>query len=144
MKQNFWKNKVVTGKTSFFVVGYFILTILFVLTLPSDIAVLYGKDALSVLLLSTEKRYFSFLRKVFVLKKICFKVNDTHGERLVFHSIQYRNGRLAASDLLDLFTQSIKFCTFHYQHRFLKNVIHRIDIKNVWLLLSASLRQNLG
>ena len=89
MKQNFWKNKVGTGKTSFFVVGYFVLTILFVLTLPSAIAVLYGNDALSILLFSTEKRYFSFLKKVFVLKKICFKVNDTHGERLVFHSIQY-------------------------------------------------------
>ena len=34
-------------------------------------------------------------------------VNDTHKERLVFHSIQYRNGWLAASDLFDMFTQSI-------------------------------------
>ena len=31
------------------------------------------------------------------------------------HSIQYRNGWLAASDLFDMFTQSIKFYTFHYQ-----------------------------
>ena len=35
-------------------------------------------------------------------------VNDTHRERLVFHSVQYRNGWLAASDLFDMFTQSIK------------------------------------
>ena len=34
--------------------------------------------------------------------------NDTHRERLVFHSIQYRNGWLAASDLFHMFTQSIK------------------------------------
>ena len=42
-----------------------------------------------------------------------------------------------------MFTQSIKFYTFHYQYRCLKNVIHQIDSKNGWLLLSASLRQNL-
>ena len=39
-------------------------------------------------------------------------VNDTHRERLMFHSIQYRNDWLAASDLSDMFTQSIKFYTF--------------------------------
>ena len=65
-------------------------------------------------------------------------INDTHRERLVFHSIQYRNGWLAASDLFDMFTQSIKFYTFHYQYRCLKNVIHQIDSKTGWLLLSAS------
>ena len=65
-------------------------------------------------------------------------INDTHMERLVFHSIQYRNCWLAASDLFDIFTQSIKFYTFHYQYGFLKNVIHQIDSKNGWLLLSAS------
>ena len=37
-----------------------------------------------------------------------------------------------------MFTQSIKFYTFHYQYRCLKNVIHQIDNKNGWLLLSAS------
>ena len=65
-------------------------------------------------------------------------VNDTHRERLVFHSVQYRNGWLAASDLFDMFTQSIKFYTFHYQYRCLKNVIHQIDSKNEWLLLSVT------
>ena len=35
--------------------------------------------------------------------------NDTHRERLVFHSIQYGNGWLAASDFFPMFTQSIKF-----------------------------------
>ena len=42
-------------------------------------------------------------------------VNDTHRERLVFHSIQYRNGWLAASDLFGMFTQSIKFNAFDFQ-----------------------------
>ena len=40
---------------------HFIITILFVLTLVSDRVV------------STKKRYSSFLRKVFVFQKICFK-----------------------------------------------------------------------
>ena len=37
-------------------------------------AVLYGNDAFSILVLSTKKRYSSFLKKVFVFQKICFKV----------------------------------------------------------------------
>ena len=65
-------------------------------------------------------------------------LNDTHREGLVFHSIQYRNGWLAASDLFEMFTQSIKLYTFHYQYRCLKNVSHQIDSKNGCLLLSAS------
>ena len=68
-------------------------------------------------------------------------LNDTHRERLVvFHSIQYRNGWLAASDLFHMFTKLIKFYTFYYQYRCLKNVIHQIYSKNGWLLLSASLQ----
>ena len=96
----------------------------------------------------------------------------------MFHSIQYRNGWLAASDLFYVFinrsshqkcsvkkgvlenftkfagkhlfqilfftkqlwtttSESIKFYTFHNQYRCLKNVIHQIDSKNGWLLLSA-------
>ena len=70
--------------------------------------------------------------------------NDTHRERLVFHSIQYMNGWLAASDLFHMFTQSIKFYIFHYQYRCLKNVIHQIDSKNRWLLLSASFTAKFG
>ena len=37
-------------------------------------AALYGIDAFSILVLSTEKRYSSYLKKVFVFQKICFKV----------------------------------------------------------------------
>ena len=53
---------------------HFVLTILFVLTLTSDMAVIYGNDAFSVLVLSTKKRCSSFLKKVFFFQKICFKV----------------------------------------------------------------------
>ena len=71
-------------------------------------------------------------------------INDTHRERMIFHSIQYRNSWLAASDLFDMFTQSIKFYKFHYQYRCFKNVIHQIDSKNGWLLLSASFTVKFG
>ena len=37
-------------------------------------AVFYGNDAFWILVLSTKKRYSSFLKKVFVFQKICFKV----------------------------------------------------------------------
>ena len=44
-----------------------------------------------------------------------WKLNDTHKQTLCFYSIQYKNGWLAASDLFDMFTQSIKFYyTFPY------------------------------
>ena len=36
-------------------------------------AVLYGNDALSILLISTKKTYSGFLKKVFVFQEICFK-----------------------------------------------------------------------
>ena len=62
----------------------------------------------------------------------------------MFHSIQYMNGWLATSDLFDMFTQSIKFYTFHYQYGCLENVIHQIDSKNGWLLLSASFTGKFG
>ena len=46
-KQYFDRNKVVTGKTPFFVV-HFVLTILFVLTLVFDMTILYENDAFSI------------------------------------------------------------------------------------------------
>ena len=48
---------------------HFVLGILFVLTLVSDMAVLYGNDALSI-----KKEHSSFFIKVFVFQKICFEV----------------------------------------------------------------------
>ena len=37
-------------------------------------AVFYENDAFSILVLSTKKGYSSFLKKVFIFQKICFKV----------------------------------------------------------------------
>ena len=74
LKQNFRKNKVVTGKTRFFVIGPFVLPILFVLTLASGRAVLCGHVAFSILVLSTKKWFSSFVKGVCVLQKTCFKV----------------------------------------------------------------------
>ena len=76
LKQNFRKNKVVTGKTPFFVIGPFCT--------PDSICLingffsqgsLYGNGAFSILVFSTKKRYSNFLKKVFVFQKICFNVN---------------------------------------------------------------------
>ena len=54
--------------------AHFVIIIPFVLTLASDMAVLYRNDAFSILVRSTKKRYSSFLKKVFIFQKICFKV----------------------------------------------------------------------
>ena len=48
--------------------------ILFVLTLFFDRAALYGRNEFSILALSTKIRYPSYLKKVFIFKKVCFKV----------------------------------------------------------------------
>ena len=74
MKQNFQKNKLVTGKTPFFVIHPFCSHYSIVITMASDMAVLYGNDAYSILVLSSKKQYSSFLIKVFIFQKIYFKV----------------------------------------------------------------------
>ena len=71
VKQNFQKNKVVTGKTLFFVIDPFCSCHS---TLASDRAVLKGNDVFSILVLSTKKQCSSFLKKVFIFQKICLKV----------------------------------------------------------------------
>ena len=53
---------------------HFVVPILFVLTLVSDRVVLERNDVFSISVVSTKKRYSSFLKKVFVFLKICFKV----------------------------------------------------------------------
>ena len=97
------------------------------------------------------KTHNVFLTKFIFLKKkndieqfLLVLVTNTHRERLMFHSVQYRNGWLAASDLFDMFTQSIKFYTFHYWYSWLKNVIHQTAIKNGWLLVSESFTAKFG
>ena len=76
---NLRKNQVVAGKTPLFVLGpfcapYFKLFILFLLTLASNRAVLYGNVAFSFSVHWTRTRYSNFLKKVFVFQKTCFKV----------------------------------------------------------------------
>ena len=53
---------------------HFVLLILFVLTLTFDRPVLYQNVAFSVIVLSTKKQCFSFLKKVLVFQKTYFKV----------------------------------------------------------------------
>ena len=56
----FLKNKVVTGKTSFFVIGPFCTHHSIVFTLASNMVVLYGKDGFSLSVLSNKKQCSSF------------------------------------------------------------------------------------
>ena len=59
-----------------------------------------------------DKRHINFWKEGLTAEEDTIKVekrnlfNDTQRERLVFHSIQYRNGWLAASDLFHMLTQS--------------------------------------
>ena len=71
MKQIFQKNKVVTDKTTLFVIDPFCSRFC---GHSSDRAVLHGNDVLSVLMVSTKKRYPSFLKKVFVSQKTELKL----------------------------------------------------------------------
>ena len=73
MKQNFQKNKVVTGKTLFFVTGPFCTHHSICLIMVSGVAVLYRNDVFSVLVLSTKKRCPSFLEKVFRFSENLFE-----------------------------------------------------------------------
>ena len=53
---------------------YFVLPIQFISTLTSDRANLYWNVEFSILVLSTKKRYSSFLKRTFVFQKIYSKV----------------------------------------------------------------------
>ena len=72
--QNFQKNEVVTGKNLFFVIGPFWTHH----SIGLNISFWYGSfawnGAFSAIVLSTKKRYASFLKKMFIFDKICFKV----------------------------------------------------------------------
>ena len=65
MEQIFQKRKVVTGKTPLFVIGPFLVAILFVLTLASNRADLIKNDVFSILVVSTEKWQLEFFGKGF-------------------------------------------------------------------------------
>ena len=74
LKQNFQRNKVATRKTPFLVSEQFCTPNFICLTLNSGSTVLYGHVLFSVLVLTFKKLFPIFLKKVFVLRKICFKV----------------------------------------------------------------------
>ena len=76
-------------------------------------------------------------RKISRVVRSNYELNDTHRKRLIFHSVQYRNGWLAASDLFDMFIQSIKFYKFHYQY---SEKCDSSNSKNGWLPLLASFK----
>ena len=59
----------------FFVIRSFCTPYFVCLNLGFDRAVLYGSIVFSVLVNSTKKGYFSFLKKVFVFPKICLKID---------------------------------------------------------------------
>ena len=73
-KLNSQKYEVVSGKSSFFLIDPFCTHIQFVLTLAFDMALLYENVALLFVVIRTKKWYSSFLRKVLVFQKTCFKV----------------------------------------------------------------------
>ena len=74
-KAKFSKNKVVTDKTPFFVIGPYCTPYSMCVNIGLGRAALYGNISFSILILPTKKRYSSFLKKVlFFLEKICFKV----------------------------------------------------------------------
>ena len=79
-------------------------------------------------------------------KQLRSYINDTHRENGVL-LIQHKNGCLAASDLFHVFTQSVKFYTFHYyvfKSTDVSKTIPQADSKNEWLLFSASFTSKFG
>ena len=66
------QEKVVAGKATFFVIDAF-CTRRSILTLAFDMAVLYGNDAVSILVLSNTKRYSSYLKQIFTFRKSASK-----------------------------------------------------------------------
>ena len=71
----FQKTKQLLAKLRSWQQVHFVLPILFVLTFASGLAVLCENVALLILVLSSKKTCSSFVKKVFVFHKFCFKVN---------------------------------------------------------------------
>ena len=72
-----------------------------------------------------------------------FKIDvpkDAHREQFRFTQFSTRIATWQLLTIFHMFTQSIKFCTFHYhilkEYRFLKKLIHQTDNKNERLLFS--------
>ena len=67
--------------------------------------------------------------------------------KVLLNSVQGMAGWLLLIFFFNMFTQSIKFYTFHYyvlRLQCLKNGIHQIDSKNEWLVLSARFTAKVG
>ena len=73
-QRKFSEDTVVSGKAPFFVIGPSCTTLQFVLKLTFDRTILYGNVTLSIVILSTTIWSASFLKKVFIFQKTCFKV----------------------------------------------------------------------
>ena len=99
------------------------------------------------------ERFLNSLSKTLFIKTITnssitnYSINNTHREKL-FRLLEYMN--MAAWLLLTFFIclrndlSPIHFIIAYSQSRCLKNVIHQIDNKNEWLLLSSCFTADLG
>ena len=74
MKQNFRKNQTVTGKTPFISIGPFCTPHSICLNINFWYRIFVWNIALSILVLATKKSWSSFLKRVCIFQKICFKV----------------------------------------------------------------------
>ena len=89
----------------------------------------------------------SFQYKSVIREKKLIIINDTHREKPCFAQF---STTMAAWLLLTCFIclhnqwSSIHSITRITEHRCLKNLIHQIDSKNEWLLLSASFTAKFG
>ena len=76
----------------------------------------------------TQEKSIIFIFSLCLVLLVC--VNDT-----MFHSVQYKNNCLGASDLFHMLTQSIKFYRFHYY------VLKSIDVWKM-LFIKKTLKMN--
>ena len=82
-------------------------------------------------LLSNNKYRLKLLQRNYFLTILIWK-------NLCFTEKIHSNARLVSSDVFHMFTQSINFFLIPLSYSCLKNVIHQIDSKNEWLLLSIT------
>ena len=81
-------------------------------------------------------------RKISRVVRSNYKLNDTHRKRLFF--TQFSTGMAGWLLLIFLICLYNQLSSIHSIIRCLKNVIHQIDSKNRWLLLSASFTAKFG
>ena len=93
-----------------------------------------------LLFLNVCKQIFH-MYQVWIYQKVKGVLTILTQVKTVFYSIEYKNGCLAASDIFHMLTLQLSSYTFHYHALksadIWKKVIHQIDSKKKWLLLSA-------